>query len=111
MHVALFALQFLINQSSMDSLPSLRALKTVKIRREEQNLGFPERNDEDGQPLSPVASLFHQPGSNVYIVAILGSKIKLQPDVIKPLLIHALLKHPRFSSLQVRISTFTTELV
>ncbi|KAF1002872.1 hypothetical protein AG4045_006638 [Apium graveolens] len=77
----------------MDSLPSLRTLNNVNVWR--------ERNDEDGEPLSPVARLFHQPGSNVYIVAIMGSKIKLQPDVIKPILIHALLKHPRFSSLQV----------
>ncbi|KAL8136101.1 wax ester synthase/diacylglycerol acyltransferase 11-like isoform X1 [Apium graveolens] len=83
----------------MDSFPSLRTLKKVEVR---QNLRFPERNDEDEQPLSPVARLFHQPGSNVYIVAIMGSKIKLQPDVIKPILIHALLKHPRFSSLQVK---------
>ncbi|KAK1403530.1 Diacylglycerol O-acyltransferase [Heracleum sosnowskyi] len=90
----------LVDQS-MDSLPSLRALKNVKVGREGQNLGLLERNDEDGQPLSPVARLFHQPGSNVYIVAIMGSKIKLQPDVIKPILMHALLKHPRFSSLQV----------
>lgn len=102
----MYPVQLLIDKSTMDSLPSLRALKNVKVRPEVQNLRLQERNDEDGQPLSPVARLFHQPGSNVYIVAIMGSKIKLQPDVIKPILMHALLKHPRFSSLQVRISNY-----
>ncbi|KAL1819642.1 hypothetical protein DCAR_0415945 [Daucus carota subsp. sativus] len=85
----------------MDSVPSLRALKHVKVGQEHQKSRLLERGDEDGQPLSPVARLFHEPGSNVYIVAIMGFRVKLHPDVVKPVLTHVFLKHPRFSSLQV----------
>lgn len=91
----------------MDSVPSLRALKHVKVGQEHQKSRLLERGDEDGQPLSPVARLFHEPGSNVYIVAIMGFRVKLHPDVVKPVLTHVFLKHPRFSSLQVRNSTST----
>jgi hypothetical protein len=54
------------------------------------------------EPLSPSARLFHEPNFNVYIIAIMGSKTKIQLDIVKANLEHTLLKHPRFSSLQVR---------
>ncbi|XAR50737.1 Long-chain-alcohol O-fatty-acyltransferase [Bertholletia excelsa] len=54
-----------------------------------------------GRPLSPMARIFHEPGSNVYIIAILGSKTTINPDDVKAKLTQTLLKHPRFSSLQV----------
>nr|GFC67417.1 O-acyltransferase WSD1-like [Tanacetum cinerariifolium] len=47
------------------------------------------------------ARLFHEPGSNVYIVSMMGCKTKLKPDVIKESLVNSILRHPRFSSLQV----------
>ncbi|GFY88999.1 O-acyltransferase (WSD1-like) family protein [Actinidia rufa] len=78
----------------MDALPPYRALKPIKTGRD-------GGNDEERQPLSPMARLFHEPGSNVYIVGILGSKTKIYPDVAKASLVNGLLKHPRFSSLQV----------
>lgn len=55
------------------------------------------------EPLSPSARLFHEPNFNVYIIAIMGSKTRIYPDVVKDKLVHTLLKHPRFSSLQVYI--------
>lgn len=57
------------------------------------------------QPLSPAACLFHEPNFNVFIIAIMGSKKRIDPSVVYEKLPHTLLKHPRFSSLQV-ISVF-----
>ena len=51
-----------------------------------------------GQPLSPAARLFHSPRINCYIIAIMGCKTKINPDVVKAGLEQTLLKHPRFSS-------------
>jgi hypothetical protein len=51
-----------------------------------------------GQPLSPAARLFHAPRINCYIIAIMGCKTKINPDVVKAGLEQTLLKHPRFSS-------------
>ncbi|KAJ9539148.1 hypothetical protein OSB04_031881 [Centaurea solstitialis] len=54
------------------------------------------------QPLSPAARLFHEPNFNVYIIAIMGSKKLIDPQVVYDKLPHTLLKHHRFSSLQVK---------
>ncbi|XP_059457512.1 wax ester synthase/diacylglycerol acyltransferase 11-like isoform X2 [Corylus avellana] len=51
-----------------------------------------------GQPLSPAARLFHSPRINCYIIAIMGCKTRINPDVVKAGLEQTLLKHPRFSS-------------
>lgn len=65
----------------MDSIPGLRALKHVKTRGEAQNIGLQGRDDQDGQPLSPMAQFFNEPGSNVYIVVTMGFRTRLQPDI------------------------------
>lgn len=57
--------------------------------------------EEDEEPLSPMARLFHEPGSNVYIISMMGCKTRINPHVVKQNLLHSLLRHPRFSSLQV----------
>lgn len=86
----------------MDSIPGLGALKHVRTT---QNLGWLGRDDElDGQPLSPMAQFFHESGSNVYMVGIMGFTTKLQPEILKPIFMRIFVKHPRFSSLQVRSS-------
>lgn len=63
--------------------------------------------DEEGfsenEPLSPMARMFHEPDSNVYIIVMIGFKSKINPDVFRANLEHSWLKHYRFSSLQVRI--------
>ncbi|PHT94325.1 hypothetical protein T459_02207 [Capsicum annuum] len=51
--------------------------------------------------LSPSARLFHEPNFNVHIVAIMGIKSRINFQKIIENLVHTLLKHPRFSSLQV----------
>ncbi|CAN1793903.1 Wax ester synthase/diacylglycerol acyltransferase 11 [Linum perenne] len=45
--------------------------------------------------------MFHEPNFNVYIIAIMGCKTKIDPFLVISKLPHTLLKHPRFSSLQV----------
>ncbi|XP_057980238.1 wax ester synthase/diacylglycerol acyltransferase 11-like [Malania oleifera] len=54
------------------------------------------------EPLSPAARLFHEPDFNVHIIAEMGSKIPIDPHIVKDKLPHTLLKQPRFSSLQVK---------
>ncbi|XP_060212140.1 wax ester synthase/diacylglycerol acyltransferase 5-like [Lycium barbarum] len=51
--------------------------------------------------LSPPTRMFHEPNYNVYIVAIMGWKVPIEVDAIKAEIQRKLLKHPRFSSLQV----------
>ncbi|XP_071701516.1 wax ester synthase/diacylglycerol acyltransferase 11-like [Rutidosis leptorrhynchoides] len=67
-------------------------------------------NDDNGvymvasgeeQPLSPASRMFHEPTFNVYIIAILASKCPINTNLIYEKLPLTLLKHPRFSSLQV----------
>ncbi|KAF3432826.1 hypothetical protein FNV43_RR23928 [Rhamnella rubrinervis] len=58
--------------------------------------------DESSPPgqghLSPAARLFHSPRFNCHIIAIMGCKTSINPDVVKDGLKQTLLKHPRFSS-------------
>ncbi|KAB1205042.1 hypothetical protein CJ030_MR7G016686 [Morella rubra] len=51
-------------------------------------------------PLSPSGRLFHSPGFNCYIIAVIGCKTSINPDAVKAGLEQTLLKHPRFSSKQ-----------
>lgn len=53
------------------------------------------------EPLSPAARLFHQPHFNCYIIAILGFGTKIDVEHAKAGLDPTLLRHPRFSSIQV----------
>ncbi|KAI3786850.1 hypothetical protein L1987_40869 [Smallanthus sonchifolius] len=85
----------------MDSIPSLNTLRSIRTTKNGETFeGFKKGEDHD-QPLSPMARLFHEPGSNVYIIGIMGSKTKIRPDVFKENLVHTFLKNRRFSSLQV----------
>ncbi|CAN1793912.1 Wax ester synthase/diacylglycerol acyltransferase 11 [Linum perenne] len=56
--------------------------------------------EEEEEVLSPAARMFHEPNFNVYIIAIMGCKTKIDPFLVISKLPHTLLKHPRFSSLQ-----------
>ncbi|KAL3349214.1 hypothetical protein AABB24_022384, partial [Solanum stoloniferum] len=61
-------------------------------------------NDDDEEEailLSPGSRMFHEPNYNIHIVAIMGWKIPLDINSLKAQLLSKLLKHPRFSSLQV----------
>lgn len=54
------------------------------------------------EPLSPSARLFHEPNFNVHVLAIMGIKTKINTQrAPREHLAQTLLKHPRFSSVQV----------
>ncbi|KAK6257884.1 hypothetical protein QUC31_001343 [Theobroma cacao] len=74
-------------------------LKQIKVTREmEEGRSV---SGEGNEPLSPMARMFHEPDSNVYIITIVGFKNPIEPNSFKANLVHTLLKHPRFSSVQV----------
>ncbi|XP_061356172.1 wax ester synthase/diacylglycerol acyltransferase 11 isoform X2 [Gastrolobium bilobum] len=52
--------------------------------------------------LSPAAQLFNAPSFNCYVIAIMGCKTSINPQVIKRGLCQTLLKHPRFTSKLVK---------
>ncbi|KAL4598914.1 hypothetical protein ACB092_11G091500 [Castanea dentata] len=90
----------------MESEEGLRwrkqALKPIKTKTgNKEGEDSVNHHQVEGEPLSPSARLFHEPHFNVYIIAIMGCKTQIRPDVAKAGLVHTLLKHPRFSSLQV----------
>ncbi|KAJ4827847.1 hypothetical protein Tsubulata_012993, partial [Turnera subulata] len=95
--------------SVMESFTGLKCRKSAALKPiETKRNGKGEMEDdevdeiaEEEEPLSPSARLFHEPNFNVYIIAILGCKTRINPDILKANLPHTLLKHPRFSSLQV----------
>ncbi|KAK6246623.1 O-acyltransferase [Theobroma cacao] len=74
-------------------------LKQIKVTREmEEGRSV---SGKEKEPLSPMARMFHEPDSNVYIITIVGFKNPIEPNSFKANLEHTLLKHPRFSSVQV----------
>ncbi|XP_029130002.1 O-acyltransferase WSD1 isoform X2 [Cajanus cajan] len=56
----------------------------------------------EGEPLSPTAKLFHEPSLNCYVIAIMGCKTSINPQVIREGLYQTLLKQPRFTSKLVK---------
>ncbi|KAL3743640.1 hypothetical protein ACJRO7_018845 [Eucalyptus globulus] len=81
--------------------PNLKPVETTRRWDETQGDEGSGGVVEEGEPLSPSAQMFHEPNFNVYIVAVMGCKTPIDLPVIKSNLVHTLLKHPRFSSLQV----------
>lgn len=71
----------------------------MKIKTRQDTSDTTVRKEEEGeQPLSPASRVFHAPELNCYVVAIIGIKIKIEPDVIIEGLKQSLIRHPRFSS-------------
>lgn len=97
--------------ATMESKESLRRRKAapppIKTKRSGNEGGADGLNNtgilEEEEPLSPAARLFHEPNFNVHVIAIMGCKTKICPHVVKANLPNTLLKHPRFSSLMVKI--------
>ncbi|KAH0764791.1 hypothetical protein KY285_000662 [Solanum tuberosum] len=77
------------------------------IRQRKQSLKPIETKDKsieasEEEPLSPSSRLFHEPNFNVHVLAILGMKTRISTEQApREHLANTLLKHPRFSSLQV----------
>ncbi|CAJ1972225.1 unnamed protein product [Sphenostylis stenocarpa] len=55
-----------------------------------------------GELLSPTAKMFHEPSINCYVIAAVGFKTRVNPQVIREGLGQTLLKHPRFISKLVK---------
>ncbi|XP_059312468.1 wax ester synthase/diacylglycerol acyltransferase 5-like isoform X2 [Lycium ferocissimum] len=72
-------------------------LKPIRISKKLDENG----GEEEAILLSPPSQMFHEPNYNVCIVAIMGWKVPIEVDAIKAEIKHKMLKHPRFSSLQV----------
>ncbi|KAF2290479.1 hypothetical protein GH714_013580 [Hevea brasiliensis] len=53
----------------------MKNLRPIRVAKED--------GEKEGQPLSPMARVFHEPNSNVYIVVIMGFKTPINPDVVK----------------------------
>ncbi|KAM3378527.1 hypothetical protein P3S68_010940 [Capsicum galapagoense] len=60
-----------------------------------------ENGEEEALLLSPASRMFHEPNYNIHIIAIMGWKVAIDIDSVKAEMLGKLLKHPRFSSLQV----------
>ena len=90
--------------------PSLRPIET-KIKNRETMINGGDHQAEttndfilgEEEPVSPAGCMFHEPNFNVHVLAIMGSKYKIQPEIAKANIPNTLLKHPRFSSLLVMI--------
>ncbi|XP_058100426.1 wax ester synthase/diacylglycerol acyltransferase 11-like [Magnolia sinica] len=94
----------------MDLIDGIRsrkkALKKLLITKRSEGERSAEMDngvitEDEQQPLSPTARLFHEPHLNCYIIAIMGSGKRIDVDVVKAGLEVTLVRHPRFSSLQV----------
>ena len=81
-------------------LPPLKPVRTKSSAGNGRKLEVFGEVEEEGA-LSPIARIFHEPCFNIYVMAIAGCKTRINVDVVKANLGHTLLRHPRFSSLQV----------
>lgn len=61
----------------------------------------------EGEAVSPGSRIFHAPGFEYYVIAIIGVKTRIDPQVVKQGLIDTLLNHPRFSSILVPTTVFS----
>ncbi|KAE8681263.1 hypothetical protein F3Y22_tig00111332pilonHSYRG00062 [Hibiscus syriacus] len=74
-------------------------LKGIKVRKEMERPRGEEEEEEE--PLSPMARMFHEPQSNVYTVSIFGFENPINPHIFKAKWLGTVARHPRFSSVQV----------
>ncbi|XP_060218412.1 wax ester synthase/diacylglycerol acyltransferase 11-like isoform X2 [Lycium barbarum] len=80
-------------ESCSGNMTVLRPIRTSKQENGEE--------EEETALLSPASRMFHEPNYNIHIVAIMGWKVPIEVDSVKAEIQRKLLKHPRFSSLQV----------
>lgn len=70
----------------------------IKTRPDSSETTVRKEEEEDNQPLSPAARVFHAPEFNCYVISVIGIKRKIEPDVVIEGLKQSLIRHPRFSS-------------
>ncbi|KAL5542480.1 hypothetical protein UlMin_010190 [Ulmus minor] len=82
-------------------LQALRPIQTKPMKEMPQSSDHDDHflKEEEEEPVSPAGRLFLEPTFNLHVIAIMGWKTKIYPDVVKANLPLTLLKHHRFSSL------------
>jgi hypothetical protein len=73
----------------------------TKITREEETTT--NATKWDGEPVSPAGQLFHQPNFNCHIISIFGFGTLINVETFIEGLQATLARHPRFSSIPVRL--------
>lgn len=98
-----------LNNSSSTMEPCKGGLKPINTTVPTSGM---EEEEEEGEvePLSPMGHIFHVPGLNYFIIAVLGCKIKVDVEMIKYGINQTLIKHPRFSSKLVSLPTYSATL-
>ncbi|KAJ0780518.1 putative transferase [Helianthus annuus] len=86
----------------MDAIQDFNTLGSIRTTKYGETFEGFKKGVDNEEPLSPMAQLLHEPGSNVYIICFIGFKTKIRPDVIKENLVNTVVKNRRFSSLQIR---------
>lgn len=86
----------------MDTIQSSITIPSIRTNKNAVSFEDFKVEEDHRKPLSPAAQLFHEPGSNISIICVIGFKTKPPTDVIKQHIANTLLKNRRFSSLQVR---------
>ncbi|KAL9690328.1 hypothetical protein QQ045_010725 [Rhodiola kirilowii] len=87
---------------------SIEGSKTIRLRKQTlppiktNGVAITHAATDENEPLSPMARLFHKPECNLHIIAIIGSKTRINVEHVKSVLPDTLLKHPRFCSSQVK---------
>lgn len=93
------------------ALKPVRTKRSAAVREDGNGRkpdGFKEDEEEEEEALSPIARVCREPCFNIYVMAIAGCKTRVNVDVFKANLVHTLLRHPRFSSLQVWIFIYSS---
>ncbi|KAF8104870.1 hypothetical protein N665_0166s0054 [Sinapis alba] len=73
----------------------------IKIHQDIPVATVRKTKEEEEQPLSPAARVFHAPEFNCYVITVIGVKKKIEADVVIEGLKQTLIRHPRFSSKMV----------
>ncbi|KAI9197529.1 hypothetical protein LWI28_000026 [Acer negundo] len=66
-------------------------LKPIKVKANVEEVLMEKYEEGGGEPLSPMARMFHEPDSNIYIITMIGFKTQINPQVFKANLPHTLL--------------------
>ncbi|CAN7110661.1 unnamed protein product [Brassica rapa subsp. narinosa] len=72
-------------------------IRTRRGRPHIPEIRVEKKEEEEEQPLSPAARLFHAPEFNCNIISVVGLKSKIKPAVIIDGIKQTLIRHPRFS--------------
>ncbi|PHT59509.1 hypothetical protein CQW23_01872 [Capsicum baccatum] len=79
----------------------MESIRQRKLGLKPIETNYKSIEEAEEEQLNPSARVFHKPNFNIHILTIIGYKAGINPKVFKAHLVHTLVKHPHFSSLQV----------